>query len=667
MHEKTFRYDIQSLRAISVILVIFYHFNFSYQDLPLFSGGFIGVDIFFIISGYVISNLILIELKQKNDFKFSKFIEKRLRRLVPALYFFLFIIFCFGLIFLLPSYLSQLSFDIIFNVLLSSNFYFWDSLQAYGAVLGIDRPLLHTWSLSVEWQFYIFTSILFIFFKNQIMKNFNMCFLVLFFMSIFLNFFILSNQINFNFYFSGSRYWEFILGILIRYNESFLTLKVKNILNEKKINFFLFFSIFFIIFFSISYELLENKKTFFIISMFLSSFIILMGNTDTVFLKLFKTNSLVFIGAISYSLYVWHYPFASFFFATENQIYLTNSIKIILLVPLLLISIFSYKYIEVIFRKSDLISTKKFYIYFTLASFMLLFISYISIKNDGYINRVKISQDQKNFIIEFNKDRVAPIDQKIEINNSKKNILVLGNSIGGEFFEILNSNDYFKKRYNIIYSLIQIRCLENLVEGKTKSNCFRKLEFKKENDYQNKISYLDDVDIVILKTRWSKKDIKDLPKVINFLKKKKKKVIIISANPEFSIIEKKQFKPIKKYENYFLINALFQLNTIADKYYLKNYKLPEGKDLLEMEKKYFSKINWKKLNNINKSLKDISLKYDVAYVDDLGTYCEISKNSCEVIFEGKKIHWDNRGHATILSKPFLSKRFLEYSNIKDHL
>ena len=88
MHEKTFRYDIQSLRAISVILVIFYHFNFSYQDLPLFSGGFIGVDIFFIISGYVISNLILIELKQKNDFKFSKFIEKRLRRLVPALYFF---------------------------------------------------------------------------------------------------------------------------------------------------------------------------------------------------------------------------------------------------------------------------------------------------------------------------------------------------------------------------------------------------------------------------------------------------------------------------------------------------------------------------------------------------------------------------------------------------
>ena len=62
MIEKTFRLDIQSLRAISVLLVIFYHFNLVFNNHPLFSGGFIGVDIFFIISGYVISNIILIEL-----------------------------------------------------------------------------------------------------------------------------------------------------------------------------------------------------------------------------------------------------------------------------------------------------------------------------------------------------------------------------------------------------------------------------------------------------------------------------------------------------------------------------------------------------------------------------------------------------------------------------
>ena len=200
--------------------------------------------------------------------------------------------------------------------------------------------------------------------------------------------------------------------------------------------------------------------------MLLSSFIILMGNTDTLFLKLFKANTLVYIGAISYSLYVWHYPFASFFFATENQIYLTNFIKLILLIPLTIISIFSYRYIETIFRRSDLISTKKFYIFFVITSFILILISYISIKNDGFKDRLKISEDQKNFIIDFNKNRIDPIDYEIKIDNSKKTILVLGNSIGGEFYEILLANDYFKEKYNIIYSLIQIRCLENLIDGK---------------------------------------------------------------------------------------------------------------------------------------------------------------------------------------------------------
>ena len=109
MNKDTFRFDIQSLRAISVILVIFYHFNFTLNGKPLFPGGFIGVDIFFIISGYVISNLILKEIREKNNFEFFVFFEKRLRRLIPALYFFLFVIFLISLFFLLPSRLLQLS------------------------------------------------------------------------------------------------------------------------------------------------------------------------------------------------------------------------------------------------------------------------------------------------------------------------------------------------------------------------------------------------------------------------------------------------------------------------------------------------------------------------------------------------------------------------------
>ncbi len=625
MNGRTFRFDIQSLRAVSVLLVIFYHFNFSISNIPLFSGGFIGVDIFFIISGYVISNLILEEISEQNKFDFLKFFEKRLRRLVPALYSVLLVVFIFGFFFLLPDRFIQLSKDIFFNVFFTSNFYFWDSLQAYGAISGIERPLLHTWSLSVEWQFYIFTSFLFIFFRKKILKNFNIYFVGLFLFSFFLNFFLLSSQINFNFYFSGSRYWEFLLGILIRYNQDFLRSFVKKIFNRKMINLFLFISLIFIIFFSTSYQFLHSKKLFFIITMFFSAFIVLMGNSISFFFELFKSKILVYVGAISYSLYVWHFPFASFFFATSNQAFFTNNIKFLTIILIFIISSFSFYFIENIFRKSNFITTKKFYSLFIFLTLIFVCLSYFVVKNDGYVNRLGINQEKQKFILKFNNERIDPITFPVEINDSKKTILILGNSIGGEYFEILRENNFLNKNYNLIYSLIQIRCLKNFIAGEKSSNCFRKLEFEKENNFQEKISYLDIVDIVILKTKWNEKDLRDLPNVINFLKSRNKKVIVVSQNPEFQIINSEVFNPKIKYKNNLLVNTLFQKSTIVDKYYLNNDKLPDSEDLLEMEKEYFSKINWKKLNRINDNLKKISLDSNVNFVNDLEVYCNNQK------------------------------------------
>jgi peptidoglycan/LPS O-acetylase OafA/YrhL len=667
MNEKTFRFDLQSLRAVSVLIVIFYHFNFSISGVILFSGGFIGVDIFFIISGYVIANLILIEIQEQNKFNFIKFFEKRLRRLVPVLYLSLFVIFFFGYFFLLPDRFIQLSKDIFFNVFYLANFYFWDSLQAYGAINGIERPLLHTWSLSVEWQFYIFTSFLFIFFRKYILNNFNLYFIGLFIISFIVNFFFLADQINFNFYFSGSRYWEFLLGVLIRYNQDFLRPKIKEKLNDKKINFILFLSLIYIIIFSISYQFSNIKNIFFIITMFSATFIILMGNSNTIFYEFFKTKILVFIGAISYSLYVWHFPFASFFFATSNQEFFTNNIKIIVLILIFLISIFTYYFIENYFRKFEKIKTKNFYTLLILSSSLLIILSFLVIKNKGYVDRLNISNEKVNFILNYNEKRVKPIDYPIKINGSKKTILILGNSIGGEYFEILKENDYISKKYNIIYALTQIRCLENFISGKSSTKCFRRLELNKENNFQEKLSYLDDIDIVIFKTKWNNKDLKDLPKAINFFKSKGKEVIIVSANPEFKIIKNEMFNPKIKYKNNILVNSLFQKNTIVDKYYILNDQLPKSNDLINMEKEYFSKIKWKKLQNINQELKKISQDNSVKFVNDFDIYCNIKTERCDVIADGVKIHYDSRGHGTILSKPFLSIRILQNTDFKSLL
>ncbi len=668
MDEKTFRFDIQSLRAISVLLVIFYHFNFNFQNVPIFSGGFIGVDIFFIISGYVISNLIIKELEDEKRFNLLKFLEKRLRRLVPALYFLLFVVFIAGLFFLLPSRFIQLSNDIIYNVFITSNFYFWESLQKYGAIVGIERPLLHTWSLSVEWQFYIFTSFLFFTLRKHLMKYFNYYFISLFLISIFLNFFLLKNQINFNFYFSGSRYWEFLLGILIRYNQGILIEFVKKYCNEKFINILLFLSLLTIFLFSISYQFLDSKKFYFLLAMFGASIIVLLGNTETLFSKYFNSKNLIFIGAISYSLYIWHYPFASFFFTTEYQNYFNNLTKLIVLIPLSLISIFSYRYIENTFRKSSMISKKNFYLIFFTSSLLLILISFHSINQGGYENRLKISKNQKAFIFDYNQNRKNPIDYPVKIDKKKKTLLVLGNSHGGEYFELLINNKYLENKYNIIYSLIQIKCLKNIVNGINDSaNCFRKLEFKKHKDFQYKMSFLNEVDVVVLKTKWSKEDIKFLPKALNFFKKKGKKVIVTAANPEFEVIEKKDFKTKIKYKNPILIHALFQKNTIVDKYYLSKNELPSDKDLKKMEIEYFKKFEKDKFYSINRQLKKISNENDVYFFEDIDIFCDIDKQKCSVLFDKIKIHWDEQGHTTFESKPYLAEKLMFSTNLKDYL
>lgn len=664
MDKTTFRFDIQSLRAVSVILVICYHFHFIYQNNPIFSGGFIGVDIFFVISGYVISNLVLNELEKNNTFKILSFIEKRLRRLIPALYFLLITIIIVGYFFLLPKRFIQLGYDVIFNTFFATNFYFWETLEKYGAITGIERPLLHTWSLSVEWQFYIFTSIAIFIFKNQIIKHFNLFFIIIFSLSIILNLFVLKNQTNFNFYFSGSRYWEFLLGVLIRYNQLILRGFVKKYFSNKTINLLLFISLISVLIFTLSYQYFFFKKIFFLVVMFGASFIILMGNEECAFSKVLNTKILVFVGAISYSLYIWHYPIVSFFYITGFDLYLSSLNKFLLLIPLFLVSTISYFCVENIFRNKVIIKPKTFYIIYLSSTFLLIFLSIFIIKSNGFFERINISDKKKDFIINYDKNRVRPFDYKTNIAPNKKTILVLGNSHGGEFFELLSSSSRISKNYNILYSLIQIDCIKNFIREKNKSNCFRKLEFKKEKEFIKKMKLLDKIDIIFLKTKWSESDIKNLKEVIQFFRKKQKKIVVVSLTPSFNVTDiYEKFTPKVQYDNFILINSLFQKNTILDKYYLSEGKLPEGDELIKMEKNYFNSINWDKLNDFNKRIEKISNKNQAIFLNDINVFCDIDDERCKVLDNNIKIHTDNSGHTTFEANPLLRNKLMRNTEI----
>ena len=149
-----YRPEIDGLRALAVIPVILFHAGFD-----IFKGGFVGVDIFFVISGYLITT-ILIEDIENNKFSIINFYERRARRILPALYFIMLVCVPFAWMWMLPSQMKDFSLSLITVSFFTSNFLFWRE-SGYFEALADQKPLLHTWSLAVEEQFYILYPILF--------------------------------------------------------------------------------------------------------------------------------------------------------------------------------------------------------------------------------------------------------------------------------------------------------------------------------------------------------------------------------------------------------------------------------------------------------------------------------------------------------------------------
>jgi len=118
-----YRPEIDGLRAIAVLFVIFFHAEISFFDKKFFSSGFIGVDIFFVISGYLITSLIFKELEETNNFSFISFYERRIRRLLPALFFVMLFTLPLAWLYLLPSDFLDYSKSILYSLIFSSNFY----------------------------------------------------------------------------------------------------------------------------------------------------------------------------------------------------------------------------------------------------------------------------------------------------------------------------------------------------------------------------------------------------------------------------------------------------------------------------------------------------------------------------------------------------------------
>ena len=215
-----YRPEIDGLRAIAVFSVIIYHADLVLFNNSFLSGGFLGVDIFFVISGYLITSILLNEIYITNNLSFKNFYERRVRRLIPSL---LFVMMCslpFAYIFLSIEQILDFSKSIIASIFFISNIYFnFTDNPYYESEKVALKPLLHTWSLSVEEQFYIFFLIFLIIIFNFYKKYLIFFIIIITLLSISFSQYSSNYHPSFNFYQILSRAFELLLGSLLSYFE----------------------------------------------------------------------------------------------------------------------------------------------------------------------------------------------------------------------------------------------------------------------------------------------------------------------------------------------------------------------------------------------------------------------------------------------------------------
>ena len=450
----TYRPEIDGLRGIAVIAVVLYHSQIIIFEQKVFKGGFIGVDIFFVISGYLITSLILKELFFSDTFSFKHFFERRIRRILPVLLIVMLVSMPFAWIYMLPSSFVDFSKSILSSLGFNSNLYFWYSGQKYGAENSLLIPFLHTWSLSIEEQFYIlFPFILLIIFRN--FKKILIYFLAFgFIVSIIFADWASQNYSSLNFYVLPTRAWELLAGSILAYFE--ITKGRKN--KIKILNTYFPIIGFFLIGYSIFFF---NDKmfhpSFYTLSPIIGvSLIIWYSNKDDLTSRILSTKLLVGLGLISYSLYLWHYPIFSFLRITLTS--LTEIEKIGCIFLSIVLSIVSYFLIEKPARNKN----KSFSI---IASIILIIISILIIfnlsvvYNLGYKKRLpQILQNSYTYnILDFTKfdDVICDKDNIICKSNvsSGKKIFLIGDSQMETLIIDLNRR-VTEKNYQFIKSTI---------------------------------------------------------------------------------------------------------------------------------------------------------------------------------------------------------------------
>lgn len=631
-----YRPEIDGLRALAVVPVILFHAGFHH-----FSGGFVGVDVFFVISGYLITSIILVEMEQ-GRFSLVNFYERRARRILPVLFFVMAACFPFAWLYLMPVDMKDFIQSILAVSTFSSNILFWLESDYFDTAAEL-KPLLHTWSLAVEEQYYIFFP-LFLMFSWKMGKSWVVTVLFLIFLaSLALGHWGAYNMPTASFYLLPTRGWELLLGVFAAFYLSRHTPQLPYRWLNNLLSLLGFALICFATF--VYDETVPFPSMYALVPTLGTLLIIVFAQEGTLVNRLLSVKLFVGIGLISYSAYLWHQPifaFVKYRSFTEPSTLLMSG----LCLAVVLLAYLSWRFVEKPFRNKTAYSRRFIFTFSGLATSVFIVAGSVLNLSDGFKSReiyadlmvggyqpdnrelganswsqLRTLSGDENYGVDKN-----PFDRGLWFDelDPRGRLLLVGNSHSKDMFNVLTSSEQAMKQYQVARFGTEIYNIGD--------------DFFASPNYRL-------ADVIMFASQYKPMDIDRFSAVIERVMTDGKRVALVKNIYEFEEFGHRTYAD-------FLFNLLLQNEG------------PENISLSDIDKinqKHFQQFQHREpaqfRKQLNKKVDDIALRYqEVVVLDRMDYVCDRTKEVCYAITENYQKLFYDYGHHTLAGAKFFGAR-----------
>ena len=527
-----YRSEVDGLRAVAVIPVLLFH-----AGVPGFEGGFIGVDIFFVISGFLIGGILLEEL-DRGRFSLADFYERRARRILPALLLVLLVSSVFAVLVLTPGRLIDYSHYLAGTLLFVSNIVYWQKTH-YFAPSAEENPLLHTWSLAIEEQFYLFFPLYMMWLWHRGVRfNARMLLGVALF-SFLVALYYGHKEPTANFFLLPGRIWELLVGVLaaivLRYRQP-------DAANGPALAGLALLLAGFV--------LVDGDALFPGFSTLMpvigTGLIVLYARAGTHVARLLSARPLVAVGLISYSLYLWHQPMLAFARIVGPSPDLSLDVAVALLLVSVPLAWLSYRFVETPFRRRDKTSVRKLSVLLATPAALLLGVAASVHALQGWPDRVDENAQAKLSELEGGTGYVISAFNKYMDNQydgtGGRKVLVVGDSYAQDTFNVLREAGLIGDGDDVVTMIVPGACQIVLADEQTwahRKPGTEKLCRRSDENMQRVVELGAQADWLVLSASWQQWAVERLPETIDGL--------ALRDDTAITVFGTKAFEPVSYY------------------------------------------------------------------------------------------------------------------------